>query len=152
MRVHRAIPVALVVLSAVGATHAEAKPKKPPITKAYDVTAAPLPMPAQGANYCVDHKDGVQKHRETLTVTGPGKLVLEITGTQGDWDSAVVDKNGFPLQASEGTSTGDPNATNTGDLVDTLKWKSKKAQTVFLDVCNFAGGPKAHVTYTFTYA
>jgi hypothetical protein len=152
MRVSRAFPLALVALTAVTATQAEAKPKKPPITKSYDVTAAPLPMPAQGANYCVDHKDGVQKHRETLTVTGPGLLVLTISNTQGDWDSAVLDSKGNPLQASDGTSTGDPNATNTGDLVDTLKYKNKKAQTLTIDVCNFAGGPKASVKYTFTYS
>jgi hypothetical protein len=153
MRVNRAVPLALILLAAAGSTHADAAKKKPkPITKTYDVTAAPLPMPPQGANYCADHTEGRQKHRETIKVTGPGTLIVEISGTQGDWDSAVIDSKGNPLMASSGTSTGDPNAVNTGDMVDTLKYKSKKAQTLNIDVCNFAGGPKATAKYTYTYS
>lgn len=152
MRFNRAIPLALIVVAAAGSTHADAAKKKPkPITKTYDVTAAPLPMPAQGDDYCTDHTEGQQKHRETIKVSGPGKLVVEISNTQGDWDSAVIDSKGNPLMASSGTSTGDPNETNKGDLVDTLKYTSKKAQTLNIDVCNFAGGPKATVKYVFTY-
>jgi hypothetical protein len=153
MRVNRAIPLALILLAAAGSTHADAAKKKPkPITKTYDVTAAPLPMPASGANYCTDHTEGRQKHRETIKVTGPGTLIVEISNTQGDWDSAVIDSKGNALMASSGTSTGDPNETNTGDAVDTLKYKSKKAQTLNIDACNFAGGPKATVKYTYTYS
>jgi hypothetical protein len=150
MRVRRAAPLALVALTVLGATHAEAaKPKKKPkpITKSYSVTALPHPYPPSGPS-CSDSAEGVSEHREEIKVTGPGKLVVTVTGFTGDWDSGLYDKNGNNLQMGQGSDT--PN-TSTDPAEEVLKYPSKKAQTLYLDVCNFIGSPTAQVKYVYTY-
>jgi hypothetical protein len=149
MRVRRATPLALVALTVLGATHAEAaKPKKKPITKSYSVTAVPHPYPPSGPS-CSDSAEGTSEHRETIKVTGPGKLVVNVTGFNGDWDSGLYDKNNNNLVMGGGSDT--PN-TSTDPAEEVLTYKSKKAQTLYLDVCNFAGSPTAQVKYVYTYS
>jgi hypothetical protein len=148
MRVRRAAPLALVVLAAVGVTHADAKPKKAPITKAYDVTGVPHPNPPSGPA-CSDSAEGVSEHRELLTVTGAGKLKVTVNGFNGDWDIGIYGKGDVLLVEGSGADT--PPADPTTQAEETATLKSKKAQTISVDVCNFAGSPKAHVELTYVY-
>jgi type 1 fimbria pilin len=148
MRVRTAAPIALAVLVAVGPA-AHAAPKKKPITKTYDLTLAPAPD-ASTSSSCSSAalQEGGNMDTETIKVTGAGKLSVKITGFTGDWDMAVLSSSGSMLTEGAGTST--PNTdTNPGE--ETLKYKSKKAQTLALRVCNFLGTPQATVTYTYTY-
>ena len=148
MRVRRAVPLAILVL-AVGAVNAEAAPKKKPkpITKSYTVQAFPYPSPPTGPS-CSEAPEGVGEHRETINVSGPGKLVVEVRGFTGDWDIGLYDKNGTNL--AQGGGADSPN-TDTAPA-ETLSYKSKKAQTLHIDVCNFLGSPSANVKFTYTYS
>ena len=148
MRVRTAVPLAILVLAA-GAVNAEAAPKKKPkpITKSYTVTGMlPHPNPPTGPS-CSSAPNGVSEHRETLKVTGAGKLVVEVRGFTGDWDIGLYDKTDTNL--AQGGGADSPN-TETAP-VETLSYKGKKAQTLYIDVCNFAGSPNATVKYTYTY-
>jgi hypothetical protein len=149
MRVRSAaVPLAILVLAA-GAVNAEAAPKKKPkpITKSYTVSATPYPYPPTGPS-CSESTEGATEHRETLKVTGAGKLVVEVRGFTGDWDIGLYDKAGTNLAMGAGSDT--PN-TDTAPS-ETLTYKSKKAQTLYIDVCNFLGTPSATAKYTYTYS
>jgi len=149
MRVRTAAPLALAVILAGGAVDANAAPRKPkPITKSYDVTGIPHPNPPTGPS-CSSAPEGVSEHRETLKVTGPGKLVVEVTKFTGDWDIGLYGGSGETMLAQGGGA----DAGNTDAAPkESLTYKSKKAQTLFIDVCNFAGTPNASVKYTYTYS
>jgi hypothetical protein len=150
MRVRRATPLALAALAVLGATHAEAaKPKKPPITKSYSVTGVPHPYPPSGPS-CSDSAEGTSEHRETINVTGPGKLVVTANGFSGDWDIGLYDKSNTNLSMGSGTDTPPADPTAPGEEI--LKYTSKKAQTLNIDVCNFAGSPTAQVKFVYTYS
>lgn len=155
MRVRSAAPLALAVIVAVGAlAPAQAAPKrkaKPkPITKTYSLQLAPLPDATEAVG-CdgAGRTEGVNMDTETIKVAGPGVLTVKVTGFNGDWDAAVLNSAGSFVAAASGTST--PN-TSTTPGEDVLKYKSKKAQTLNLRVCNFAGTPAATVNYTYIYA
>jgi hypothetical protein len=150
MRVRTAAPLAAAALLAGSAVHANAaapKPKPKPITKTYSVTGVPFPAPPTGPS-CSLSPQGVGTTRETITVKGPGKLVAEVTGFTGDWDMALLSNSGTMLVQGAGADAGNTDAAPKESLV----YKAKKAQTFFLDVCNFAGTPQATVKYVFTYS
>jgi hypothetical protein len=146
MRVRTAAPIALAVLVAVGpVAHAAPKKKPKPITKTFAVTAAPNPNPPMGPS-CSMMTEGVNGHAETIKVTGPGVLSAKVSGFVGDWDTGVY-VNGGNVAMGSGNDSGN---TDTAPM-ETLKYKVKKAGTVELRVCNFAGSPQATGTFTFTY-
>lgn len=149
MRVRTAAPLAIAVVLAGAAVDASAAPpRKPkPITKSYAVRGIPHPNPPSGPS-CSSAPAGVSEHRETIKVTGPGKLVVEVTGFIGDWDIGLF-SNG-EVNLAQGGGADSPN-TETAPK-ETLTYKAKKAQTLFLDVCNFLGSPNANVKYTYTYS
>jgi hypothetical protein len=150
MRVRSAAPLAIAAIVAAGSlSPAHAAPKKKPIKKTYSLTLAPLPD-ATEVSGC-DSKgrtEDVNMDTQTLKVTGPGTLALTVSGFSGDWDASILNSSGANVSQAAGTST--PN-TSTAPGEDTLKYKSKKAQTLTIQVCNFAGSPAATVTYTYTY-
>ena len=151
MRVRTAAPLALAALVAMGTmAPADAAPKKKkPISKTYELTMAPMPdaSEASGCESAV-RADGRFLDVEEIKVTGAGLLSVKITKFTGDWDMSVYNSAGSAVSEGSGTST--PN-TSTAEMVETLKYKSKKAQTLYLRVCNFLGSPTATVTYTYTY-
>jgi hypothetical protein len=152
MRVRTAASFAVAAVVLAGAlAPAQAAVRKPkPITKTWSVTLAPLPD-ATEATACTSaaRTASVNMASETLKVTGPGILSVKMTGFAGDWDMAVSSASGSRLSEGGGTSTG--SGAPATDGVETMKYKNKKAQTLSIDVCNFAGSPQATVTYTYTY-
>jgi type 1 fimbria pilin len=153
MRVRTAAPLALAALVAVGApAQAAVKAKPKPQSKTYNLTLAPSPD-ASEATGCSGptRTDGVNMDVETIKVTGPGLLSVEVTGFSGDWDTSVYNAAGSQLTEGGGTGTPPADPTATG-LKEVLKYKNKKAQTLSLRVCNFLGSPNATVKYTFVYS
>lgn len=147
MRVRTAAPLAVAVVLTGAAVEANAAPPKP-ITKTYQVQGVPHPVPPTGPS-CSSSPAGVSEVRETIKVSGPGKLVVEVTKFTGDWDIGLYGGSGETMLAQGGGA--DAGNTDTAPK-ETLTYKSKKAQTLFLDVCNFAGTPTAEVKYTYTYS
>ena len=157
----KALPLALVAVVAGGALApalaAPAKPKPKPITESYAVEGVPAPLPLVGgtpvetASSCMDPAlEGVSTTTRTIKPTGPGTLEVTLTGFAGDWDITLLDAKGAVVAEGAGTITGDPSSLGT-DNTDKLVAKVKKAQELRIAVCNFAGGPTAHATYSFTY-
>ena len=128
------LPLAVV---AVAVAPSFAAPK--PVSKTYTATANPDPTPnADGA--CARSLVGGE-HLEPFKVTAAGKLAVEMTGFQGDWDLCVFDKTGKNLASSAGFVDQTKEATTV---------KFKKATEIVIVAQNLAGGPTATVSYTFT--
>lgn len=150
MRVRTAAPFAVAVVLTGAAVEVNAAPpaKPKPISKTYQVQGVPHPVPPTGPS-CSSAPAGVSEVRETIKVAGPGKLVVEVTKFTGDWDIGLYGGSGETLLAQGGGADAGNTETNPKE---TLTFKSKKAQTLYLDVCNFAGTPTAEVKYTYTYS
>lgn len=150
MRTRPLVGLALVALCASGAVpaHAGPKPKPKPITKTYSVNApVPFVLPPSGPA-CSQSTAPLSEHRETFKAPAAGTLQVVVTEFTGDWDIGLFTTGDKFLQQGDGTSTP---STNTGGEKETIKYKIKKAMTIYIDVCNFLGGPTAKVTYTFTF-
>lgn len=144
MRIRTAAVTSLVAVAAAGtlapAMAAPAKPK--PITKTYTATA-PTPDPTPIAGDVCTPALATARHSEPFKVPAAGRLKVDIEFV-GDWALAMRDsKKGTRLAESDGASPETP---------ESMDVKFKRATEVFIDACNFAGGPTATVTYTFTYA
>jgi hypothetical protein len=157
--VRKALPLALVAVVAGGAlAPALAAPAKPkPITESYAVEGVPAPLPLVGGtpvetdSSCMDPAlEGVSTTTRTIKPTGPGTLQVTLTGFAGDWDITLLDAKGAVVAEGAGTVTGDPSSLGT-DNTDKLVAKIKKAQELRIAVCNFAGGPTAQASFTYTY-
>lgn len=138
-----AVTVAAVSVAASAAPSALAAPKKKPITKSYAI-ATPMPDPtnlAGGYSVCAQNVPG-SFHVEPFKVPARGTLHIELSGFTGDYDLLLMDADKEEL-AYGGTSdvTG-------SEIVD---MGFKKATPVSIVGCNWAGGPTAKVSYTFTY-
>lgn len=144
----RTTPVlaAAALLAAGASVAADAAPRKP-ITKTYTATA-PLPDPSNYAeqSYSVCAQAVPQSfHVEEFKAPAAGKLKVELTGFQGDWDLLMLDGKGAELANSGGTQPVDP-------AVETMTVKVKKAGAIYkIIACNWAGGPTGTVKYTFTF-
>lgn len=137
MRTRLVLAVLPVALLGVAAAPILAAPK--PITKSYTATASPDPSPnANGA--CARSLIGGE-HIEPFKAPVPGKLAVEMTAFQGDWDLCVFDKNGRLLASSAG-------------FVDVPKEavsiKLKKPTELQIVAQNLIGGPTAAMKYVFT--
>ena len=147
---NRTATLTLAVLAAatVAAPGALAAPPKP-ITKTYAVTA-PTPDPTNWAgdagvdvySVCAMNVPGSYQIEE-FKVPGPGTLKVELSKFTGDWDELLLDSKGNEL-----TYGGASDVTG----VEVMQAKFKKADTVQIIACNWAGGPTGEVTYTFTHA
>jgi hypothetical protein len=147
MLVRRVVPLAAIAVLAVGA-YAPAMAKAKPVTKSYDMQLAPIPDPPQGTPSCSrDELIGVSIHQEKLTTKGPGTLKVKVNGFAGDWDITVYSGDKELEGVGDGTSTGAGAPSAAGE--DTFEMKFKKAATLDIRTCNFAGGPSAHGEYTF---
>ena len=149
MRVRTAAVISLAVLAAASSADAAPKKKPKPITKNYTVQAVPYPK-ADAETSCEEPPEQAVNHT-TISVTGPGKLVVTVSGFTGDWDVAVFnDKTGSLLGEGSGVNADDV-PPHTGGKSEVLKYTSKKAQKLRVDVCNFAGSPTANVKLVYTY-
>jgi energy-converting hydrogenase Eha subunit A len=132
------------VVAAVAAPPAMAKPKKKPITKSYDVTA-PMPDPSnyamQGYSVCAQNVPG-SFDKQTIQIPAAGTLSVELSGFQGDWDLLLEDSDDSELSTGGSSGLG---GSETADV------RFKKAQKMSIVACNWAGTPNATVKYTFTY-
>ena len=143
MRLRTATVTALVAVAAAGTlAPAVAAPKPKPITKTYTATApTPDPTPALG-DICTPTLE-TARHSEPFKVPAAGRLKVDIEFT-GDWALGLRDsKSGSQIASSDGATPETP---------ESMDVKFKRPGEVFIDACNFAGGPTAVVTYTFTYA
>lgn len=146
MRLRTAAVTAMVAVAAAGTlSPAVAGPKPKPVSKEYTATA-PTPDPV---NPLVDGNCQPSLpesfHEEPFVVPFPGKLVVDLTGFQGDWALGVFTPDGAEL-ASHDQQVGEP--LDAPSQV-TLKLK-KKGQKLVIRACNFAGGPTANVKYVHT--
>lgn len=141
MRLRTAAITSLVAVAAAGTfTPALAGPTPKPITKTYTASATPDPTPIAG-EVC---QPTIPSARHTTPFKVPAAGTLAITIKMDlDWALGLRTKSGSTLASSDG-----PNPTD----AESIQVKFKKAQDVLIDACNFAGGPTAQVTYTFTYA
>jgi hypothetical protein len=147
MQVRRVVTVAAVAVLAAGA-YAPAMAKGKAITKSYSMQLAPIPDPPQGTPSCArDELIGVSIHQEKLTTQGPGTLKVKVNGFAGDWDITVYSGAKELEGVGAGTSTGGGAPSTAGE--DTFELKLKKATTLDIRTCNFAGSPQAHGEYTF---
>lgn len=142
MKIRRIVPLAAIGVLAAGAfLPAAAAPAKKPITKSYDMELLP------GADLCYDAQgEGRFAHSETFKATGPGKLVVKITGFQADWDIALFDSANARLADGGGSSTGKVTPNPTENLI----YKIKKAGTYKITSCNYAGSLEAKGSFVFS--
>jgi hypothetical protein len=138
-----ALSLAVVAVAAAAASPAVAAPKKP-ITKTFTATApAPDPTNAAPGSYTVcPQRVPMSFQAEAFTVPGAGRLTVEVTGYQGDWDALLMD--GGDKSELGGSGSGGMGGPEVIDI------SFKKAQPVTIVACNFSGGPTAQVKYTFT--
>ena len=132
-----------VAAAGIAAPSALAAPKKKPITKSY-ATTTPMPDPSNYAGgYSVCAQNVPQSfHIEEFKVPAKGMLHVELTGFTGDHDLLLVDGEGEEL------AYGGASDVTGSEIVDISFKRPEKVQIVN---CNWAGGPTAKVTYTFTF-
>ena len=139
MRTRLVVAVLPVALLGMAALPSSAAPKE--VKGTFDATGVPDPS-ADGFETCQGLLP-TARFEVPLEITEPGKLKVEITGFQGDWDLTVEDANGAVM----GSSGGFIEATT-----ETLQVKFKKAAEITIVACNFLGGPTAAGSYVFTPA
>lgn len=139
MRTRLVVAVLPVVLLGAAVAPSSAAPK--PMKGSYEA-AAPVPG---GAVACDGTVPG-SVHSQEIKLPGAGKLQVDLTGFLGDWD-LFVRSNGAVLSASESAGVG-----GAEDASEIASAKIKKATTVSIDSCNWAGGPAGSVAWTFTPA
>lgn len=116
------------------------KPKPKPITESYEVgPLLPDPTPILG-DVCTPTLPTARDSRD-IKIPAAGTLKVDIEFV-GDWALGLRDSKGSQIASSDGATPETP---------ESMLVKLKKAQTVTIDACNFAGAPTATVTYTFTY-
>lgn len=142
-----------VLAATLAAPHAgAAKPK--PVSRTYTATA-PTPDPTNYASPVLpagtavsnDYETCAQRvpgsfHAERVRIPAAGRLVVELTGYTGDWDALLLDSNKRKVTFSGSTEL---------NVRETMTATFRRATTVTIVVCNWAGGPEGTVRYTFTF-
>lgn len=139
------------VAGLAAAVPADATTRKPaPKRGAYTLQLPPDPTPNATNTVGMDGCSGLSpasKDHHALAIPAKGtlKVVLDSPDPTGagvtDWDLYVMESDGEIYDASHG---------GTSHEVTTSKFK--RAQKVYIDVCNLAGQPDAKVSWVFTYA
>ena len=139
MRTRLVLAVLPVALVSVAAAPSLAAPKT---TKgSYAAAATPDPSP-NATGTCLSTLPAGQQY-DDLALPAAGKLTVELTGFQGDWDLCLYDAKDKLIASSAGFVE----ATK-----ETVSVKVKKAQTVTIGAANVGGGPTAQVSWVFTTA
>ena len=135
-----ALLVAPLALAGLAAAPALAAPKPKPISKTYTATALPDPTSNNVGEACEPQVNPLGIHSEAFKVPAAGTLVVTLAN-QLDWLVAIR-QNGAVVAEADGASP---------EVVESVSVKFKKAATISIDTCNFAGEPSIQVSYTFTY-
>jgi hypothetical protein len=144
MRTRSALVAGLVAVTAAGSLApavAATKSKPKPVKIAYTATALPDPTstnPATSEICAPTSPSGI--HHYTFKVPAAGILDINLNNTL-DW-SVAIRENGETLASADGGSP---------EVVESTSVRFKKATTVSIDTCNFAGEPEIDVTGLFTY-
>ena len=137
MRTRTALAASLILVAAVGSVApAMAGPKS--VTKSYTATAFPPSPTNVQLGVCNGDVPG-SNFDETFKAPFKGKLQVDLSGFQGDWDMALV-QDGANSAESAQDATADP---QTPEHIE--GYKLKKGEEVIIRTCNFAGGPTANV-------
>jgi hypothetical protein len=141
MRPRTALVASLVLVAGVGSfSPALAGPKT--ITKTYTATAFPPGPTNAAAGVCNGDVPG-SNFDETFKAPFKGKLQVDMTGFQGDWDMALVQDGANSAESAQDVSA-DP---QTPEHIE--GFKLKKGEEVVIRTCNFLGGPTANVKFVF---
>ncbi len=135
MRTRLVLAVLPAALVGVAVLPASAGPK--PMEGAY-TAAAPVP----GAPDCDGTAPG-STHTQDVKLPAAGRMTAELKGFLGDWDF-YLRANGADLSSSTSGDVG-----GAGDAKEIVTAKIKKAVTVQIVSCNWAGGPSGSVTWKF---
>ncbi len=143
MRTRTALATALIGVIAVGSAVPSfaAKPKPKPITQTYTASALPDPTstnPATNEICAPTLPTAIHKHAFKIPAAGTLEVALK---NKLDWSVAV-------RQGSESLASADG---GTPEVSESTSVTFKKATTVSIDTCNFAGEPSIDVNITFTY-
>ena len=143
MRTRTALVAGLVLVAGLGSL-SPALAKGKTVTKSYTATAStPGPTGAVGA-VCEGKVPG-SYFDETFKAPFAGRLTIDQSGFQGDWDLAIYEDGGLAAQsAQDPTAQPDP---QTPEHID--GYKLKKGEEIAIRSCNFIGGPTANVKYVF---
>ena len=142
MRARTVLVAGLCAVTAAGSlAPAVAGPKKPPIKKSYEVgPLTPDPTPIALGEICAPATPSAIDARQ-IKIPGAGTLQVDIDFV-GDWALGMRDAAGDRLAESDG---------GTPETDESMTVKFKKAQTITIEACNFAGAPTATVSYVFTW-
>ncbi len=140
MQVRKVVPLAAVGVLAAGAfLPASAAPAKT-ITKSYEMHKYPL------ADVCADPlTNGEAVHFETFTAPSTGTLTATIDDFEGDWDLALLNKDGIEIAKGGGSNVDSP-ALGPSEI---MIYKITKPGTYTVSSCNFFGTLDAKGSYTF---
>lgn len=148
MKTTAAVTLAVVALGAASMSPAIGAPKKQPITKSYTATA-PTPDPSNeaGSDYSVCPQTVPGSFQaDAFKIPAAGTLSIQVSGYNGDWDALLMDSD-----KSEIAGSGSGGYAPVAGGPENIEVRFKKAQTVTIVACNWAGGPTANVKATFTY-
>lgn len=137
MRTRLVLVVLPAALVGVAVLPSSAAPK--PMKGAY-TAAAPVPG---GVATCDGTVPG-STHVQTVKLPAAGRMTAELSRFTGDWDF-YLRANGSDLSASESGGIG-----GAEDAKEIVTAKIKKATTVSIVSCNWAGGPSGAVTWVYT--
>ena len=143
MRTRTALVASIALVAGIGSfSPAFAGPK--PVSKTYSASAnTPGGVASQAeSQICSDTVPG-STFDVTFKAPFKGRLTVDQTGFQGDWDLTLV-QDGANSAESAQDLTGDP---QTPEHIE--GFKMKKGEEVTIRSCNFAGGPTANVKYVF---
>jgi hypothetical protein len=145
MRTRSVLVAGLVAVTAAGSlapAMAATKSKPKPIKIAYTATALPDPTstnPATGEICAPTSPAAIYSY--TFKVPAAGVLDIALNNDL-DWSVAIRDADGETLSSADGGSP---------EVKEATSVRFKKAGTVSIDTCNFAGEPEINVTGLFTY-
>ncbi len=137
--------LAAVALAAATVTPAAAAKKKV-VRDEYDVQAVPFAMAGgelNGHYGCLAGPEGVSKVSRTFEVPFDGIMTATVEGFVGDWDIYLLDETGEDMLAVANRGVSNLEVS----IPDTFKHPLRRGQKVQLVVCNYLGGPTAHVKY-----
>lgn len=141
MRTRTALIASLVLVAGAGSlSPALAGPK--PVTKSYTASAFP-PAPTNAATGVCNGDVPGSNYDYAFKAPFKGKLTVDMTGFQGDWDMALV-QDGSNAAESAQQPTEDPQRPERVE-----GFKLKKGEEVIIRSCNFSGGPTANVKFVF---
>jgi hypothetical protein len=142
MKKTAALLVASVAVATLGAPSAFAGPKKT-VTEKWTATAMfpdPSNQTGQGYGTCAQNVPG-SFDSHPFKIPAAGSLHVDLTNFHGDWDLLILDSD----KSEIGGSGNDPETAESTDVT------FRKAQTVTIVACNFAGTPTADVAAVFTF-